>query len=352
MTAFFEAALFAVVLALSTTAHACSIPVFRYALDRWPPDRFTLEVAPDDAEDPKIAHFLRNFTDNTPLNLRIERLREDSTEHSSLRTPGVGDEAGQVWSGKLDAAALKSLTESPVRKDLVRRILAGDSAVWVLVTSAKSEANAAIAARLDKRLRYLEQIAQIPPIDPNDPSSKLGPGPALGVKFSVLRINADNAAEKQFLAMLAGAKADEMGNHGTWLAAVFGRGRVLGAWGARDFGDEQIDEVSLFLLGACSCQVKRENPGWDLLLDADWDTELQAMGVPAIDTSAVAPAPPAPEPPAPALETVTIAPVATPAPVAAADAPKRRDSRGLAGAAGALLALGVGLTWWSMRKRP
>ncbi len=352
MTGFFAAALFAFVLALSVSAHACSIPVFRYALDRWPPDRFTLEIAPGDANEPKVAHFLRNFTDNSPLNLRIERLPEDSTEPSRLRPPGAAEDAWQLWSGKLDGAVIKSLTQSPARKEIVRRILAGDSVVWVLVTAGKGDVDAAVAARLDKRLRYLEQIAQIPPIDPNDPSSKLGPGPALGVKFSMLRINADSAAEKPFLTMLAGAKADEMGNHGTWLAAVFGRGRVLGAWGARDFDDEQIDEVSLFLLGACSCQVKRQNPGWDLLLDEDWDTDLQAMGVPAIDTSAVAPAPPAPEPPAPTLETVTIAPVATPAPATATEPPKRRDARGLAGAAGAMLALGVGLTWWSMRKRP
>ena len=31
-----------------------------------------------------------------------------------------------------------------------------------------------------------------------------------------------------------------------------------------------------FLLGACSCEVKRMNPGWDLLLRADWDEGLAA----------------------------------------------------------------------------
>ena len=351
MTRFFEAALFAIILALSVSAHACSIPVFRYGLDRWPADRFTLEVAPGDASDAAVAHFLRNFTDNTPLNLRVERLPEDSTAHSSLRPPGADRNAWQVWSGKLDGAQIKALTESPARKEIVRRILGGDSVVWVLVTSGKGDADAAVAAQLDKRLHYLEQITQIPPIDPNDPSSQLGPGPALGVKFSMLRINADDAAEKPFVAMLAGAKADEMGNHGTWLAAVFGRGRVLGAWGARDFGDEQIDEVCLFLLGACSCQVKRENPGWDLLLAEDWDTDLQAMGVPPLDAPETIRAAAPPKPPAPVVETVTIAPTTPQAPPVAAVAPKENSSR-LAAAAGALLALGVGLTWWSIRKRP
>jgi hypothetical protein len=62
------------------------------------------------------------------------------------------------------------------------------------------------------------------------------------------------------------------------LAPIFGRGRVLGAWPASEMGDEQIEEATLFLLGACSCQVKSQNPGWDLLLAVEWDRELQAIG--------------------------------------------------------------------------
>ncbi|MCX6983118.1 MAG: hypothetical protein NTV08_20540 [Verrucomicrobia bacterium] len=62
-----------------------------------------------------------------------------------------------------------------------------------------------------------------------------------------------------------------------WLSLVFGRDRALGAWAAEGFGDEQIDEACLFLLGACPCEVKRMNPGWDLLLNADWVESLRAI---------------------------------------------------------------------------
>lgn len=76
--------------------------------------------------------------------------------------------------------------------------------------------------------------------------------------------------------MLAGPKPAAGLANGPWLAAVFGRGRVLGAWPAADFGDAEIEEACLFLLGACSCQVKRQNPGWDMLMNVNWVTELQA----------------------------------------------------------------------------
>jgi len=98
------------------------------------------------------------------------------------------------------------------------------------------------------------------------------------VKFSLVRVPESARNEAVFLNMLAGPKSELQESKETWLAPVFGRGRVLGAWPAEGFGDEQIEEVTLFLLGACSCQVKNLNPGWDLLLQVDWDEELYKIG--------------------------------------------------------------------------
>lgn len=274
--------LFVLCLALHWTAHACSIPVFRYALDRWASDNFRLEISAADAKDEAVAKFIRNFGAASALNLEIVRVPDGP---SRLLRPHAGETAAApVWSGALNAAALAQLTNSPARVELVRRILAGDSAVWVLVESGDRAADDAAARVLEKRLRYLEQVAQLPLIDPNDPTSKLGPGPKLAVKFSVLRVSA-SASESAFLAMLAGPKSGLATTREPWVAAVFGRGRVLGAWPAKGFGDEQIEEVCLFLLGACSCQVKNLNPGWDLLLHGDWDEQLRAIGYQVADVS-------------------------------------------------------------------
>jgi len=298
--------------AFAFTVWACSIPVFRYALDRWPADPFVLEIAPADAKDEAIARFLRNFGTATPLNLQIVRLPADPAKSSRLLPPHA-DETGAapVWSGKLDTAALAQLTNSPARSEIVRRILAGETAVWVLVESGDRAADDAAAAKLAKRLAFLQNVAQLPVIDPSDPTSRLGPGPKLAVKFSVLRTGAPASStartadasqravleagapnlESAFLAMLAGPKSGLASSREPWVAAVFGRGRVLGAWPAKGFGDEQIEEVCLFLLGACSCQVKKLNPGWDLLLHADWDEQLRAIGYQPSETSSVAGAP-------------------------------------------------------------
>jgi hypothetical protein len=339
----------------AVAAYACSIPVFRYALDRWSADPFALEISANDAKDEAVARFLRNITDSSPLNLMPSRSNDEGL--SRLTFPHAAPDATPAWSGKLDGKTLPRITDSPARAEIVKRILAGDCGVWVLVESGQREADDRAAAALEKRLRYLEQVAQIPPIDPNDPTSQLGPGPALGVKFSLLRIQRDNAAEEAFTSMLAGPNHDMENANGPWLALVFGRGRVLGAWPAEGFGDEQTDEACLFLLGACSCEVKRMNPGWDLLVNVDWNESLHAMGFapppPAALQKPVLAAPepgtakPEPEKPeAPKPETVIIA-AAQPSP----PAPQNGFGRTVIAAA-ILLVLGSGLAWRTMRRQP
>lgn len=266
-------------------ASGCSLPVFRYALDRWTADTFQLLVSPSDAEAPEVAKFLRNFGTDSDLNLEVKR---GAGGGSKLLSPDAAHAGTPLWEGRVNEQIIARLLDSPGRAELVRRLVGGDSVVWVLVESGDPSRDEPFAKALEKRLRYLQQVVALPPTDPNDLSSRLGPGPELRVRFSILRIAGWNGGaqvsresagaphEESFLVpFLAGVKSGLAKERGPWAAAVFGRGRVLGAWPAADLGDEQIEEVTLFLAGACSCQVKRQNPGWDLLLKVDWLERLR-----------------------------------------------------------------------------
>ncbi|NBV23391.1 MAG: hypothetical protein EBS05_15915 [Proteobacteria bacterium] len=295
----------AVTLARATQCPACTVPVFRYGLDHWQADNYRLELPANASQDGQLAEFFRNLGTALPLNLEA---KPGTGLEARLLFPHAEEARSPlVWSGLLTPANLAALTDSPARREIARRILSGESVVWVLVESGKQAEDDALAARVEKRLRYLEQVAILQRIDPNDPDSKLGPGPALRVKFSLMRIpgaavgdparskaaqvnggsDTGAPAETLLLKMLAGPKPAEGLADGSWLAAVFGRGRVLGAWPAADFGDAEIEEACLFLLGACSCQVKRQNPGWDMLMNVNWPEELQAAAVKAAEATAV-----------------------------------------------------------------
>lgn len=316
LAAFPRAWLIPILLALVSSANACSLPVFRYALDRWHPDAFTLHVSAEDAKEPGVAKFLRNFSAASALNLNIERITEGP---STLLAPDTKESLSRpIWSGVATVAFLESLSKSSVSREIVTRILKGDSVVWVVVESGNADVDAPFVAALQKRLDYLQQVVRIPEADPTDLSSKPGPGPALELKYSVLRVphqSPDNQGSPQgealLVKMLAGAKSGLADSNGPWVAAVFGRGRVLGAWPAVGFGDEQIEEIALFLAGACSCQVKRQNPGWDLLLHVDWDEALHAVAQTPVSAQreALQATPKTAEPlPSPAPETVRIEP--------------------------------------------
>ncbi len=254
-----------------SAAFACTIPVFRFALDRWEADPFRLVIPAAWATQPDMMKLLVPLRGNGAANIRVEESPDAGLTEARLLFPHA---EAAIWTGRLDAAALAPLLDSPARQELLRRILAGQSVVWVVCTK---DADPAGADRIEKRLRFLEQVAALPSQDPNDPDSQLGPGPPLALKFSVLRLSLDNPAEKLFAAMLAGPAHQEFIAAGTAFAApVFGKGRVLGAWSVAELDDAAIEDASLFLIGRCSCRVKNQNPGWDVVLKVDWERALAA----------------------------------------------------------------------------
>ena len=251
---------------------ACTIPVFRYALDRWESDKFELILPPDTAANPDLSDLLRPLRANGIANLAITTAKDPSITSPQLRTARLGGQT--IWSGELNANTLSQILDSPARQQILSRILAGESVIWVIAHSDTPE-DLAEAERIEKRLRFLEQVAALPIQDPNDPDSQLGPGPALLLKFTALRLNRNDPAEALLLKMLAGPSGDIDPTKTSFAAAIFGRGRVLGAWALDALDDASLEEASMFLIGRCSCRVKDQNPGWDILLNVDWPKALE-----------------------------------------------------------------------------
>jgi hypothetical protein len=57
---------------------------------------------------------------------------------------------------------------------------------------------------------------------------------------------------------------------------VFGRALLMSPIYGKYLDHAHIDNWTEFAVGACSCQVKEQNPGVDLLVTADWDASLGA----------------------------------------------------------------------------
>jgi hypothetical protein len=55
---------------------------------------------------------------------------------------------------------------------------------------------------------------------------------------------------------------------------VFVRGRALGAFVGKGIKEEFIREVCEFVIEACGCEIKEDNPGADLLIAFDWEAGI------------------------------------------------------------------------------
>lgn len=281
-------------------AWACNVPVFRYALERWrstqDEDRYQFVVfhrgslAQDEA---KVVSTLRTAGErrDAPANLSVETVDLSNKAEGELqqlweqqgavklpwmvlRYPVGRDERRTVWSGLLRVGETDSLLDSPARREIARRLMRGDSVVWILLESGDKERDDAADTGLRTQLPRLEKSVQLPDAADED-SVKLLSNLPLRLAFSSLRVRRTDAAEKMLVEMLLHADSDLANSVGPMVFPIFGRGRVMDALIGEGINAETLRDTARFLCGACSCQVKRLNPGVDLLIAADWDSILE-----------------------------------------------------------------------------
>lgn len=277
---------------------ACSVPVFRYALERWPADFFEVVVFHDgelDEESQRIVDWLAEPVEEGPAPGNYEvRLVDTATTMTERDTAIWGAQEGAqapwlvamypyysraqgfVWSGPLDVSAAKRLVDSPMRREVAKRLLDGETAIWVLVEGSDKEANDAAQKMLDDHLELLEEELELPYISEQDYGYLSGGEEAadsLRIDFSTIRISRDNEEEAAFLNMLMKSEPDLLSDEYTTAPMAFpiyGRGRALFALVGPGVNEENVTDACVFLTGACSCQVKELNPGTDLLMSVNW----------------------------------------------------------------------------------
>ncbi len=248
----------------STSAFACSVPVFRYALEHWAADAYRVTV-------PKGTKLAGNFSITEADTLKIE-LRQPA----SMRNDEV------IWSAEYSAANAALLVDSPARKEIAERLGNGESAVWVLLESGDAAKDAEASKFLDERLDYLSGVMELPALDQQDVKNGLVsiPGDGLRLAFSTLKVKRDDPAEAAFVAMLLASESDLSEFDEPIVFPIFGQGRVLYALVGKGIKVETVDHAAQFLIGSCSCQVKEQNPGVDIVMAVDWKKMVKEQSMP------------------------------------------------------------------------
>jgi len=277
-------------LALASVVHACDVPVFRYALERWHSDPFQLVVfhqgtleAGLDAELRKLEADpnpdSRKVTPNWQI-VRIDTTKEvpklwqavwqplqkQSLPVAALCAPEwrMGEEP--LWSGALTTEVLHELAHSPKREEVAKLLLAGKAVIWLVIESGKKAKDQALLDLLKAESETLTNTIPVPRNLVRDGINVLTDLP-IEANFTIVFVRANDPQEQMLLRLLTnGEPVTE-----PLVYPIFGRGRALAQFKGGNLNKGLLEETARFLCGACSCQVKAQNPGFDMLMTVRWE---------------------------------------------------------------------------------
>jgi len=157
--------------------------------------------------------------------------------------------------------------------------------VWILIEGSDPTANETTYKLLSDTLKTAQDKIKIPDgVIQADQVGKVGKDIELDdvlrssiplkISFKIERLKLNDPAEQAFLKILT-ANRPPLGDQ-PLVVPVFGRGRTPGPLPGSSITAERITTASEYLCGACSCQVKSGNPGYDLLIKANWQEKLQS----------------------------------------------------------------------------
>lgn len=286
----------------NNTVLACNVPVFRYALERWQSDNYELiilhqrDLTPNEQQ--KIA-MIRQSTRSSgaALNLRvrecdlragIDRQLEDLTK--GIVTANDSPLACLLYSANsrevpdrivttmpLEDLDAEALVASPARQRIANQLLDGQSAVWIFVSAGNQVQDAEALSRLKVQIEWNKANLKLPEQDVLEADEFFDRENPIELKidFSIVKVDRNDPREQFLIAMLMGSEADLVDLSSQPMAfPVIGRGRVLYALVGQGIYKDTIEMACKFVVGPCSCQVKDQNPGFDLLFDVDWDSRV------------------------------------------------------------------------------
>jgi hypothetical protein len=280
----------------TSSASACTVPVFRYALEKWDLTPYEIFVYHDGALPNALTKELAKWDVPNRANIEITLLNVKgklTTEQTKLlerygkneklpwmlvrsKAPEAPDVA---WSGACTIDHLDALIDSPMRRTLLAHLTRGDSAVYLLLTSDDEKADREAYALAVKELKQLEKAIPLPEQKDDGPKLRL-PLP-LKMSLPLLVLDRKSADEAALIRLLLGVEDGLDKAKGPMLFAIYGKGRVLpplyNHGEVANLNAKMLLHVTQFLCGPCSCEVKDRVPGTDLLMLANWNDVFDQM---------------------------------------------------------------------------
>ena len=284
---------------------ACETPVFRYAMYRWSPTPYEIYFFHDKPAGESadvVAKLITEASEKTKNRANVVHLSVDVAADPTLNSvpPDVKKAWEQrqdkslpaylvstpygieIFSGGLDEKAVKGLLDSPARLELAKQLEAGKIGVFVMLEGKQAEENKRVAGVLQALSKEVAagQISLY--ISPSQQSTAEGDSGSESESESqhelgLIRVKRDAANEQWFVRTLVAMEPDLKEETRPMVFLVYGRARALLPYIGEGITRENLIREVEFISGACSCTVKEQNPGVDLLVRYDWDAAAASV---------------------------------------------------------------------------
>jgi len=288
-----------IVLLLATwaaVAPACDTPVYRYAMYRWEPAPYEIYYFHDQPLDEQAEHIKKlienvsrsedkpanvffvpvSLTDDPELKRVAPDVRKAWQDQQERQVPSywvVTPHGRRLYQGTLDEATLKEMWDSPARTAIAQQLAEGKAGVLIMLEggdAAVDEGAEKVAKELIAEMAAGKVELYLPPSMAADADED---GASSRLQLGLIKIARTDAAEKWLIDSLMSMEDDLRNDEFAaqpMMFAVFGRGRALPPFIGKGISRDNLLECVYFLTGACSCTVKDQNPGMDLLFAENW----------------------------------------------------------------------------------
>ncbi len=254
---------------------ACSVPVFRYALEYWQPDPYRIILSYNPAQTNKFSEVLnelRKYKADSSFILRKIKSTK-SNGKIILKYPADKRIKNIVWSAPLSTQSLNRIMYSPMRKKFTDKILNGDSLIFLLLEGSNSKQNDKIANIIITNMTLVKNQIKLPYEYDDIPKEDLSMYDTnIVFKLSMMRLSRTNSREKVFINILTKCLPDTIYKQSEpILFPVFARGRMLVALREKDVNYIILKNLCEYVAGECSCEIKSQNPGFDIFIPLGWN---------------------------------------------------------------------------------
>jgi len=249
----------------------------------WPAYLYVVEIIHDgnlSSSEQQAIDLLKNAAaSESSANLRMVETQITNANGSvgamiKMSFPQEHNIPGTIWEGPLTRENAEKIINSPSRKQAIQNIQRGDAAVWLFLESGNTIRDDQQFNILKEKLVHLSKTLKLSETA-TDVSGKLLDIKVIntGVNFSLVRIKRNDPMEEVFINILLQTEADLQFFKDAPLAfPMFGQGRVLYALAGNGIKSKNIETACSTIVGWCSCTIKDDNLGTDLLFSANWDS--------------------------------------------------------------------------------